>query len=248
MQKKGISVVTLTFRNAVINKKIWKNVRKDVYSVVLASLEILFQPTLIFWLSIMRERFHAFCQRLACIAVDKAYLMWGWREFCKELSNVSILRSVFPKVPIMAVSITMTINTLEYVRKTLNLKIPIRLYRRLLNCPNIIYAVTPITSSGFKDLNFLVSPKISGIGNIEKTMIFVDNVEKDIALGKYLQSLLPNNLKDRGEKIIVSFSSILKAKTKTDYLKDFLNGNTRILICTNATQIGVDIPDIRRVI
>ena len=79
-------------------------------------------------------------------------------------------------------------------------------------------------------------------------MIFVDSVEKGIALEKYLQSLLPNNLKDRGEKIIVSFSSILEAKTKTNCLEKFLNGNTRILICTDAAGKGVDIPDIRRVI
>ena len=114
--------------------------------------------------------------------------------------------------------------------------------------PNITYTVALITSSSFEDLNFLVPLKIGGIGNIEKTMIFVDSVEKDIALGKYLQSLLPNNLKDRGEKIIVSFSSILETKTKTDCLEDFLNSNTRILICTDVAGIGVDIPDIKRVI
>lgn len=148
----------------------------------------------------------------------------------------------------MAVSATMTTNTLEYVRKTLNLKTPVRLYRRHLDCPNITYTVAPITSSGFKDLNFLVPSKIGGISNIEKTMTFVDSVEKGIALGKYLEFLLPNNLKDRGEKIIVSFSSILEAKTKTDCLEDFPNGDTRILICTDAAGMGVDISDIRRVI
>lgn len=54
--------------------------------------------------------------------------MWGWREFCKKFNNVGILQLVFPKVPIMVVSAIMTPNTLEYVRKTLNLKIPVRLY------------------------------------------------------------------------------------------------------------------------
>ena len=128
MQKKRISIIALTSKNAAIDKKIWKNIGKSVYSVVLASLEILFQPTSMFWLSIMRERSNAFCRRLACIAVDEAHLMWGWREFRKEFSNVGILRSVFPKVPIMAVSATMTTNTLEYFRKTLNLKTSVRLY------------------------------------------------------------------------------------------------------------------------
>ena len=108
----------------------------------------------------------------------------------------------------MAVLATMTINILKYVRKTLNLKTPVRLYQRPLDRPNITYTVAPITSSGFEDLNFLVPSKIGGISNIEKTMIFVDSVEKGIALGKYLRFLLPNNLKDRGENIIISFSSI----------------------------------------
>lgn len=127
----------------------------------------------------------------------------------------------------------MTINILEYIRKILNLKTLVRLYRRFFDRPNITYTVAPITSSGFQELNFLVPPKIGGIGNIEKTIIFIDGIEKSIALRKYLQSFLPNNLKDRSEKIIVSFSSILEAKTKTGCSKDFLNGNTRILICTD---------------
>lgn len=225
-----------------------ENVGEDVYSVVLASPEIFFQPTSMFWLSIMSERSNAFCRRLACIAVNEAHLMWGWRKFCKEFSNVGILQSVFLKVPIMAVSAIMTPNTLEYVRKTLNLKTLVRLYRRPLDRPNITYTVAPITSSGFEDLKFLILPKISGIGNIEKTMIFVDSIKKGIALGIYLQTLLPDNLKDRGNDIIKSFSSILEAKTKTDWLEDFLNGNTKIIICTDAAGIRVDIPDIRRVI
>lgn len=91
MQKKGISVIALTSKNAAMDKKIWKNVGEGVYSVVLALPEIFFQPTSIFWLSIMRERSNAFCRRLPCIAVDEAHLMWGWKEFCKEFSNIGIL-------------------------------------------------------------------------------------------------------------------------------------------------------------
>ncbi len=110
----------------------------------------------------------------------------------------------------------MTPNTLEYVRKTLNLKTPVRLYWRPLDRPNIIYTIIPITSPGFEDLNFLILPKISSIGNIEKTMIFVNSIEKGRALAIYLQTLLLDKLKDRGEDIIKSFSSILKATTKTN--------------------------------
>lgn len=133
-------------------------------------------------------------------------------------------------------------------QKTLNLKTLVCLYQRLLDCPKITYTNALIISSDFEDINFLVLLKIGGIGNNEETMIFVDSVKKDIILKKYLQSLLQNNLKNKDKKIIIFFLSILKAKIKTNYLKNFLNNNTRIFICTNITIIRVNNSDIKYVI
>ena len=86
----------------------------------------------------------------------------------------------------MAVSAIMTPNTLEYVRKMLNLKTPVHLYQKLLDRPNITYTIIQIPSSGIKDLNFLILQKIGSIGNIKKTMIFVNSVKKNKALAIYL--------------------------------------------------------------
>lgn len=58
--KKGINFVALNSKNAAMDKKIWKNVREDIYLVVLALPEIFFQPTSMFQLSIMREKNNAF--------------------------------------------------------------------------------------------------------------------------------------------------------------------------------------------
>ncbi len=116
----------------------------------------------------------------------------------------------------MVNSAIMIPNTLEYVRKILNLKTLIHLYQRPLDYLNITYTITPITSSNFKDFNFLIPPKIDSIGNIENTMIFINSIEKDRALAIYLQTFLPDKLKNRGEDIIKSFSSILETITKTD--------------------------------
>lgn len=231
-----------------MDKNVWKHVRKGVYSIVLALPEIFFQLTSMFWLIIIRDRFNAFFCWLVYITVNKAHLMWGWKEFCKKFSNVGIFRLVFSKVSIMVVLAIMTSNILEYIWKTLYLKKPVRLYWRLLDCQNITYIVALIISFGFEDLNFLIPLKISIIDNFEKTIIFVHSVEKGIALGIYLQTLLLDNLKDRRDNIIKSFSSVLKTKTKTDWLDAFLNGNTRIIICTNFAGMGVNIPDKKRVI
>lgn len=174
--------------------------------------------------------------------------MWSERKFRKEFRNVKTLQSVFPKISITTVLVTMTLNTLEYIRKTLNFKMLVHFYRKPLDRLNITYTVAPITSSGFKDINFLIPPKISSIVNIEKIMIFVISIEKCKALEIYLQTLLPDKLKDRGEDTIKSFSSILEATSKTEWLEKFLNDDTRIIICKDAGEMVVDILDIRRVI
>lgn len=80
----------------------------------------------------------------------------------------------------------MTLTTLEYIKKTLNLKTPVYLYQRLLDCLNITYTIAPIISSSFKEFKFLIPPKIDDISNIEKIIIFIDSIKKDIALKIYL--------------------------------------------------------------
>lgn len=116
----------------------------------------------------------------------------------------------------MAISATMTLNIIEYIQKMLNLKTLVHLYQKPLDCQNITYTVVLITSSDFKDFNFLMPLKIGGIDNIGKTMIFIDSVEKGKAVAIYLQTLLPDKLKNRGENINKSFSSILEVTSKTD--------------------------------
>ena len=58
-----------------MDENIGKNVGEDIYSVVLALPEIFFQPTLIFSLSVMRDKSNAFSRWLAFITVDEAQLM-----------------------------------------------------------------------------------------------------------------------------------------------------------------------------
>lgn len=47
-------------------------------------------------------------------------------------------------------------------------------------------------------------------------MIFIDNIKKNIALEIHCQIFLPDNLKDKRDKIIKFFLLVLKAKTKSN--------------------------------
>lgn len=87
------------------------------------------------------------------------------------------LKDVFPEVPTLVLSATITPTVLEYIRESLKLRPAIRLYQESLDRPNITYLVGEIVMPKYEDLAFLV-PNGSGAGAIPKTMIFVDNIDE----------------------------------------------------------------------
>lgn len=219
---------------------------KGVYSVVLAFPEILLVHGSHLWLQTIKNRSNEFCRRLACIAVDEAHLLWGWRQFRKEYLNVGKLRIFFPEVPVVALLATITQNVLEYFHSALKLRRPTNLYKRTLDRPNITYIVQEIRQKGLTKLNMLI-PTIGGMGGIPKTMIFVNNIDSGVAIAVHLQSLLPTSIRNK-DKVVRSFSSNVEASTWDEFMRDFQSGNIRIWVCTHAAGMGIDIQDVTRVI
>lgn len=110
----------------------------------------------------------------------------------------------------------MTLDIFKYIFKILNFKILVFLYQRFLSYLNIMYIVTLITNSNFKNLNFLILPKIDGTYNIKKTIIFIDSVERSKVLKIYSQIFLLDKLKNKGKDIIKSFLWIIKIIIKIE--------------------------------
>lgn len=244
IEKHGTSVVALTSDAIAADPQVWKRVEARAYSIVLASPEVLLQYASVFLLRTIRDRSSAFTKRLACITVDEAHLIWGWRTFRKEYATLGTLRHCFSKVPMMALFATVTPNVLGYIGESLHLHSPTRLHKQALDRPNITQMVNSITKPGFQDLDFLI-PKA---GLISKTMVFVNKIEEGIALAAYLKSLLPPEQRGQGDLLIRTFNSNHETSTRSDFLEDFRTGETRILICTDAAGMGVNIPNITRVI
>lgn len=83
------------------------------------------------------------------------------------------LKSPFPKVLTLVLSATVTPIVLEYVRESLQLQAPVRLYKESLYCTIITYLVSEIKKLGFEKLDFVVSPRSAAFA-IPNIMIFVD--------------------------------------------------------------------------
>ena len=152
----------------------------------------------------------------------------------------------------MAVSATITRNVLEYIRATLHLHTPVHLYKRILDRPNITYMVQEIKKKRFQELDILLPSgevvAVASVQDIPKTMIFVDKIDEGILIAEYLQLLLPQHMSHQENEIIRPFSSNLQASTREYFMDEFRNGNTRMLVCTDAAGMGVNIPDVARAI
>ncbi len=159
------------------------------------------------------------------------------------------LKDVFSKVPTLIMSATITPNILDYIRVSLKLPPPSRIYRLPLDQPNLKYMVCPIQKPGFRDLAFLV-PKDGPVGLIPKTMIFVDKIEDAIRLERYLRSRLSDCVRNGKQAFVViqSITSNLDANTRTRVMEDLWYGNARICVCTECAGMGINIHDIMRTV
>lgn len=118
-------------------------------------------------------------------------------------------------------------NILDYIYASLNICLLVKLYKHLLDCSNITYSVTEIKKPGYKELDIFVL-SIESLSTILKTMIFVDSINKRIALTEYLCTKLSDNLNDKAEQVIQCFHLNLSDKSKKLFTEDFFWGNGRI--------------------
>ena len=171
----GLSVITLNSKAVANDAVIWRRIDRKMYNVILVSPKSLLGSRLWFWQYTIRNRKNEFQHHLTCITIDEAYVIWGWKNFREEYQIFGYLKEIFAPILMYLLSTTIIPNILEYIRVTLKLFPPLRIYRQPLNRPNLTYIVSPIRKTGFKDLNFLI-PSRSAVGKIPKTMIFVDKI------------------------------------------------------------------------
>ncbi len=84
------------------------------------------------------------------------------------------------------------------------------------------------------------------MGIIPKTMVFMEKIGDVMALAAHLQRLPSPEDHDRGDDLIMTIYSNMEAKTRVDIMENFRNGEIRILICMDAVEMDVNIPNITR--
>ena len=157
---------------------------------------------------------------------------------------------LIPHTPIMALSATMSPNVLRYAQTALRMNKPTGLIKRSIDRPNIYLVCVPIEHpiASRKDLDYLIPLEMheQEIRAIPKTVLFMDSRALVCATTTALITRLQPQF--HRADIVCDYSTALSEARRKDVIEKFTMGECRIRVCTEAAGMGVDVPDISRVI
>lgn len=166
------------------------------------------------------------------IAIDEAHCISQWgNDFRPAYRNCSLLRDFFPAVPIMALTASATGRVIGDMIENLNLRDP-AVIRKSFARKNIAYMVFEEADKLYKTSHILKK-------NPGTAIVYVRNRKATQEVSAYLNK----------EGISAGFyHGGISSEEKTTYLQQWLKGETRVMVATNAFGMGIDKPDVRTVI
>lgn len=177
-------------------------------------------------------------QRLACsirvglLVVDEAHCISQWgHDFRPEYRMVGAFRQVVPAVPCMAVTATATPTTAEDIMSQLAFRNG-RCFQNSFARPNLRYTVRATFAKIDKLIDILSKVKGTAI-------VYCRNRAMCDTYAKLLQA--------RG-MTAAAYHAGLSASVRTARQETWLNGETRVMVATNAFGMGIDKPDVRLVL
>ena len=192
-------------------------------------------------------------QELCVIAFDEAHVIteWGLSNFRRDYAETHELLARLPGIPVLVMSGTMTDNM---VHKTMH----------LLNIPNYVtVASNPDRPEIYLDvrqhtpdcLTWLATELLQNGTGTAKTIIYCQSFTQVSAVFEILLQHLgkaihvPYGVRDGENRLVEMFSSAVDSSTKARVLRLFMKASKlRVVVGTIAFGLGVDIPEVRRVI
>jgi len=256
MEKLGIRAMGISGANNKADYRLWKKADKGRWQVVLACPEALLGPRSHFFTKTVRNP-NAFMQNLCAIVVDECHLVWNWKEFRVMYASLGRLRQCCKGVPWMCLSATLTPGAEAFVHEVCKLKCETMRISITIRRRNINFMVSTQTLPGYQHLYDLIPSDTTSPEEIPKTLIFVDSVIEAIVMARDLRERLQDTVNTNlpiarpqidPETTIRTYFAPNDDPANSATLSQVRNGATRICICTEAFGLGVNIPDVVRVI
>ena len=194
----------------------------------------------------LMERLHR-SRGIGLIAVDEAHCVCEWgNDFRPEYRALSSIRRSLPpgaKVPLMALTGTATEKIREDITKSFEMAENSLIYVGPFDRPNLEFKVVVKKAAGatFGELRRELADPTT---RPPSTIIYCPTTDDVEALADFLVCQIPANLQGRVRK----YHAKLPLGIRESSHKAFLTGASPLVIATLAFGMGIDKPDVRRVI
>ena len=166
------------------------------------------------------------------IAVDEAHCIsqWGY-DFRPSYLNISKIRERLPEIPMIALTASATTMVKEDLLEKLKMK-KSKTFMTSFFRPNLVYTAEPCLDKINRMLDII--SKVSGSG-----IIYCKTRRKTKEISDILQQHgIQSDFYHAG----------LEQESRKEKQNNWLSGNIRIMVCTNAFGMGIDKPNVRLVL
>lgn len=175
-------------------------------------------------------------KKIALFAVDEAHCVSQWgHDFREEYSQLKILKSARPDVPMLALTASATPLVLNDISRNLGLNKPDKHVHGFYR-PNLYY-------------------QVEGCADEHDKMRYIEQALAQFPEGRVIIYCgTRNSTEDVATRLEKSFAKVgyyhagLAAAQRTKTQKQYETGEVRILVATNAFGMGIDHPDVRLVV
>ncbi|MBQ2778440.1 MAG: RecQ family ATP-dependent DNA helicase [Bacteroidaceae bacterium] len=169
---------------------------------------------------------------VSLITVDEAHCISQWgHDFRPAYRRIAQLRTLFPCVPVLALTATATTGVVRDIQQQLGFKYE-NCFRMSFERKNLVYVVRR-TENKFQELLHI-------LGNIDgSTIIYVPNRKKCKELCEQLIA---------HEITAEYYHAGLAPESKDEREERWRTGLSRVIVATNAFGMGIDKPDVRLVV
>lgn len=170
---------------------------------------------------------------VSLVAVDEAHCIsqWGY-DFRPPYTQIATLRKLLPEnIPFIALTATATPEVISDIADKLNMSKP-EVFKKSFDRPNLSYLLLREEAKETRILKAL--HRIGGSG-----IVYTRNRKHTQELSIFLQK---NGVSSD------YYHAGLSAEEREKKQANWINGLTRIMVCTNAFGMGIDKPDVRLVL
>jgi len=170
--------------------------------------------------------------KINLIAIDESHCIsqWGY-DFRPSYLKISALRELLPNIPVLALTATATTEVVKDIQEKLHFKKK-NLLQKSFERKNVAYVVLAEEDKLARLVKIANSMKGTGI-------VYVRNRKKTQDIANYLRS---NNISAD------FYHAGLDSKTRDVKQSNWIQNQTRVIVCTNAFGMGIDKPDVRFVV